>query len=104
MTDYQKIVEGGGKIFRKMNSFRSTLHDIYTEMKNKVALSYNDEKRFIIPNTVKTLPWGHRDIQEYRNGPRKNVAELWCNVVNIVNNGSDENRLDLLLRLLLEEM
>ncbi|CAH1101722.1 unnamed protein product [Psylliodes chrysocephalus] len=102
MVDYQKIVEGGGKIFRKMNTFRSQLHDIYTEMKNKVALSYNDEKRFIIPNTAKTLPWGHKDIQEYRNGPQNTVAEFRCRVSNIVNNSNEEDKLDLLLRLLEE--
>ncbi|KAJ8967216.1 hypothetical protein NQ317_001325 [Molorchus minor] len=58
IDDYKQIVESGGLIFRKMNSFRSELHDMYTELKNKVALSYHDDKRFMIPNTTKTLPWG----------------------------------------------
>ncbi|KAJ8979682.1 hypothetical protein NQ317_001083 [Molorchus minor] len=61
---------------KKMNTFRSDLHDIYTEMKNKVALSYHDDKRFVIPNTCKTLPWGHNDIIFYQTEPRKNIEWL----------------------------
>lgn len=70
--DYKKIVEQGGIIFRKMSSFRSELHNIYTEIKNKVALSYFDDKRFIIPNTTHSLPWGHNDIQFYLTDAEKN--------------------------------
>lgn len=70
--DYKKIVEHGGLIFRKMNSFRSELHDIYTEIRNKVALSCYDDKRFVIPNTAQTLPWGHSDIRYYQTDTREN--------------------------------
>ncbi|KAJ8980026.1 hypothetical protein NQ317_019713 [Molorchus minor] len=56
-----------------MNSFRSELHDMYTELKNKVALSYHDDKRFMIPNTTKTLPWGHDDILFYQSEPDQNL-------------------------------
>uniref|UniRef100_V5GNI6 DNA-directed DNA polymerase n=1 Tax=Anoplophora glabripennis TaxID=217634 RepID=V5GNI6_ANOGL len=72
VEDYKKIVEQGGIIFRKMTSFRSELHNIYTEIKNKVALSYFDDKRFIIPNTTRSLPWGHNDIQYYLTEAEKN--------------------------------
>lgn len=83
MDDYKKIVENGGLIFRKMNSFRSDLHDIYTEMKNKVALSHQDDKRFIIPNTTKTLPWGHGDITFFQTEPERNL-EWFMSAVNSV--------------------
>ena len=29
----------------------------------KVALSHFDDKRFMIPNSKKTLAWGHKDIR-----------------------------------------
>ncbi|XP_043276076.1 uncharacterized protein [Venturia canescens] len=40
----------------------STLHNVYTIKETKIALSPHDDKRYIIPGTVNTLPWGHRDI------------------------------------------
>ncbi|KAJ8967847.1 hypothetical protein NQ317_002176 [Molorchus minor] len=77
IDDYKQIVESGGLIFRKMNSFRSELHDMYTELKNKVALSYHDDKRFMIPNTTKTLPWGHDDILFYQSGARSKFRVVY---------------------------
>ncbi|CAH2004930.1 unnamed protein product [Acanthoscelides obtectus] len=46
---------------------------MYTEVKNKVALAHHDDKRFIIPNTTKTLAWGHSDIEFYQTDPSLNV-------------------------------
>ena len=62
LEDYQKIVERGGLIFRKMMTFCNYKHDIYTEVLNKVALSHADDKRYIIPFTTKSLPRGHANI------------------------------------------
>ncbi|KAJ8942146.1 hypothetical protein NQ318_021656 [Aromia moschata] len=87
--DYKKIVENGGLIFRKMNTFTTYLHDMYTEMKNKVALSYNDDKRFIIPNTSKTLAWGHNDITFFQTSPEQNLRWLISAM-----NKLDENIID----------
>lgn len=86
IDDYRKIVERGGLIFRKMNTFRSYSHDIYTEMRNKVALSHHDDKRFVIPNTTKTLPWGHSDITFFQSDPQQN-AEWFVAAVNSVEGG-----------------
>ncbi|XP_074029419.1 uncharacterized protein [Leptinotarsa decemlineata] len=99
--DYQKIVEKGGMIFRKMNSFRSVLHDMYTELKNKDALSYHDDKRFIIPNTTHTLPWGHNDIEFYENDPNENIR--WISNI-IQQSQSQETPLDQLINLLSAEI
>ncbi|KAJ8951715.1 hypothetical protein NQ318_012565 [Aromia moschata] len=62
LSDYIQIVENGGYIFRKMYVFTSNLHTIYTELKNKVALSSADNKRFLIPGSENTLAWGHFGI------------------------------------------
>ncbi|KAB0790736.1 hypothetical protein PPYR_15666 [Photinus pyralis] len=64
--DYKKVVEEGGVIIKKMSGFRSHLHTMYTEMRNKIALSSTDDKRYVIPGTVKTLAWGHRDIKSIK--------------------------------------
>ncbi|KAJ8939500.1 hypothetical protein NQ318_022555 [Aromia moschata] len=51
-----------------MNTFTTYLHDMYTEMKNKVALSYNDDK-------TKTLAWGHND-HIFQTSPEQNLRWL----------------------------
>lgn len=103
-NDYEKVVDNvDDQIYRTMNGFRSKLHDVYTEMKNKVALSYQDEKRFIIPNTTKTLPWGHKDIRIYGKG-YLSMQEFRKCVDEIDNNCDQGQKLDLLLKLLKEEL
>ncbi|CAH1107474.1 unnamed protein product [Psylliodes chrysocephalus] len=59
LNDYINIVQNGETVYRKMYVFVSSLHTIYTELRNKVALSANDDKRYIIPHDVNTLAWGH---------------------------------------------
>ncbi|XP_023311299.1 uncharacterized protein LOC111691962 [Anoplophora glabripennis] len=66
-TDYVHIVENGGTIFRKMQIFTSTLHTIYTELKNKVALSATDDKRYVKADGIHTLAWGHVDVTAEKN-------------------------------------
>jgi len=45
-----------------MNVIRSHKHDIYTEEVNKIALSANDDKRFILDDGIHTLAHGHYKI------------------------------------------
>lgn len=63
--NYKKVVEDGKNLICKMYVFESRLHNMFTVMKNKIALSSTDDKRFLIPGTYKTLAWGHRDIYFY---------------------------------------
>jgi hypothetical protein len=37
-------------------------HVIFTKEVNKISLSSKDDKRYILPNQVDTLPWGHYGI------------------------------------------
>ncbi|XP_047515259.1 uncharacterized protein LOC125056273 [Pieris napi] len=46
----------------KMYRFRSLKHTIFTQEINKVCLSFNDTKRYILPNKIDTLPMGHYQI------------------------------------------
>ena len=59
-----------------MKTFRSEKHSVYTEVINKVALSHNDDKRYVITSSTKTLPWGHADIRFHQSDPDDNLALL----------------------------
>ena len=60
--DYKTCLFTNVTQLRKMNVFRSHLHDVYSEEVNKIALSANDDKRVILKDGIHTLAHGH-----YRN-------------------------------------
>lgn len=60
--DYKDVVQNSIIKFRNMNIFKSIMHDMYTQLKNKVVLSPNDDKRCIIPGSFTTLAWGHKNV------------------------------------------
>lgn len=64
VNDYKNIVEADGVLYKKMYVFRSHLHTMFTELKNKVVLSSKDDKRFVIPGSTNTLAWGHYKLVE----------------------------------------
>ena len=43
--------------------FKSKLHKVYTVEVNKIALSFNDDKCFIMDNNIDTLTHGHYKIK-----------------------------------------
>ena len=57
--DYKDCLFKNVQLRRKMNVFRSHLHDVYSEEINKVALSANDDKRVVHQDGVHTLAHGH---------------------------------------------
>ena len=44
---------------RQMNVIRSHKHEVFTETVNKVALSYEDDKRIICQDCIHTFAHGH---------------------------------------------
>ena len=60
--DYKKCLTDQKPQLRKMNVIRSYKHDIFTEEVNKVALSANDDKRYILEDGINTLALGHYRI------------------------------------------
>ena len=46
------------KVLRSQQRFKSDEHNIYTEEINKIALSYNDDKRLIALDGITTYPYG----------------------------------------------
>ncbi|XP_018400325.1 PREDICTED: uncharacterized protein LOC108777842 [Cyphomyrmex costatus] len=57
--DYTRCLNDTIEMTRKQSCIRSKLHEVYTISKTKIALSPHDDKRYIIPDSTNTLPWGH---------------------------------------------
>ena len=60
--DYKTCLFTGKEQLRKMNIIRSYEHEVYTEEVNKVALSAEDDKRYISSDGMHTMAWGHYKI------------------------------------------
>ena len=60
--DYKKCLTDQKPQLRKMNVIRSHKHNVFTEEVNKVALSANDDKRYILEDGINTLALGHYRI------------------------------------------
>ena len=62
--DYKTCLLTGKEQLRKMNVIRSYSHNVFTEEINKVALSADDDKRYILEDGQNTLSWGHYKIPD----------------------------------------
>ena len=56
--NYAECLKKGKKILRSQQTFKSDGHDVYTEEINRVALSYDDDKRLISYDGITTYPHG----------------------------------------------
>ena len=63
--DYKTCLTTGKEQLRKQNILRSYDHEVYTEEVNKIALSAQDDKRYILSDGVHTLAWGHYKIKNH---------------------------------------
>lgn len=63
MQNYIEVTENNETKYREMNRFIPILHDMFTQLKNKIALSSKDDKRYIIPGGYHTLEWVYKDIE-----------------------------------------
>lgn len=61
--DYKKCLFEGKPQYRSMNVIRSHGHEIYTEEVNKIALSREDDKRYIMNDGIHTYAHGHKKIK-----------------------------------------
>ena len=57
-NNYEDCVKQKKKELRKQQRFKSDGHNVYTEMVNKVALSFDDDKRLISYDGITTYPYG----------------------------------------------
>lgn len=68
--DYKHCLRSKLDQYFSMNNIRSFKHDIYSVELNKISLSASDDKRYILPDEIQTLPWGHYRI------PQEEIMEM----------------------------
>ena len=56
--NYSECLKEKKKTLRSQQRFKSDGHDVHTEEINKIALSYNDDKRLIAFDGITTYPYG----------------------------------------------
>ncbi|XP_031778312.1 uncharacterized protein LOC116416070 [Nasonia vitripennis] len=62
--DYRKCLQDLVIIKREQCNIRSKLYIVHTEKQEKIALSPHYDKRYLLPHSTDTLPWGHYRIME----------------------------------------
>ena len=62
--DYKTCLTTGKEKLVKQNIIRSYTHETFTEEVNKIALSAEDDKRYILKDGIHTLAWGHYKIPD----------------------------------------
>ncbi|KYN15779.1 hypothetical protein ALC57_11985 [Trachymyrmex cornetzi] len=60
--DYTQCLHIEIEMKRQQSCIRSYLHDVYTVSETEIPLSPYDDKRYIVPDSTDTLPWGHYEI------------------------------------------
>ena len=62
--DYKTCLLTGKEKLARQNIIRSYEHTVFTEEVNKIALSAEDDKRYILKDGIHTLAWGHYKIPD----------------------------------------
>ena len=63
--DYKECLFSRRDQMRKMNVIRSYNHELFSEEVNKIALSANDDKRFILSDGIHTLAVGIGELKVF---------------------------------------
>ncbi|XP_072394634.1 uncharacterized protein [Diabrotica undecimpunctata] len=63
-NDYVNCLNHFKEQIATQRSIRSYSHNVYSIEQTKIALSPYDDKRYLISNSFRTLPWGHYSILE----------------------------------------
>ena len=58
-NDYKKCLFEKEKILKSQQRFKSENHSVYAECINKIALSYDDDKRFPTSDGITSYPYGY---------------------------------------------
>ncbi|XP_074028853.1 uncharacterized protein [Leptinotarsa decemlineata] len=65
--DYVNCLNNWKNMSVTQNLIRSDKHQVHSIAQYKIALSPEDDKRYIIPDSHNTLPWGHYSIPQTSN-------------------------------------
>ena len=58
-SNYKNCLFDNGNVLRSQQRYKSENHIVYTENINKVALSCNDDKRFVATDGIESYPYGY---------------------------------------------
>ena len=59
LDDYSKCLFEKEKVLKSQQRCKSENHTMYTECINKVALSYDDDKRIVTSDGITSYPYGY---------------------------------------------
>ena len=62
-NDYKNCLFENKELYCNQNLIYSTNHKLYTIQQKRLALSNTDDKRIVLSDGVKTLPYGHKDLK-----------------------------------------
>lgn len=71
-SDYRTCLYNKTNVFISQYVFKSEKHVLRTQLIHKLALCPFDDKRYLIPNSVCTLPWYHKNIEMIENFSNSN--------------------------------
>ncbi|CAH0563067.1 unnamed protein product [Brassicogethes aeneus] len=60
--DYDECLDSFKQKIVSQHLIRSEKHQVHSIIQQKIGLSYEDDKRYLISGTDNTLPWGHNAI------------------------------------------
>ncbi|XP_060525076.1 uncharacterized protein LOC132701296 [Cylas formicarius] len=60
--DYVECLTNFREKYATQRTIRSYTHNVFSIEQTKVALSPLDDKRYLLPNSYETLPWGHYKV------------------------------------------
>lgn len=80
--------------YRTQFNIASKNHITRTLRQYKIALSSNDDKRFLLPNTTDTLPWGHYAIKNYCNVDNDSDSDIIMSDADCNDNDDDVVMMD----------
>ncbi|XP_043476524.1 uncharacterized protein LOC122509733 [Leptopilina heterotoma] len=58
--DFKHTLNENENLIRSQHFIRSKKHEVFTVKQNKIALSWQDDKRILIPGKTDTFPWGYQ--------------------------------------------
>lgn len=79
-NDYIECLETWKHKIISQNLIQAKEHHVHSLTQEKIALSPDDDKRYLVPGTFNTLPWGHYSLDKRKNeepeAPRKKISIL----------------------------
>ena len=73
-NDYKNCLFDNVKVLRSQQRFKSEYHIVYTENINKIALSCNDDKRFVATDGIESYPY---ECFQKKKKKKKKKASNW---------------------------